>query len=205
MVEIKEIKREIEGLSNVDDSLKKFEASWLSHPKKDKRNQKKSSLFETFQKLSPEDQKEVNQQLVAFYETFNNLKYGQFTVGKIRTLSSALVEMKLLGLRSDLSGKRAKYLHEKVTDDKFHSISTVSEEVDEFHESLKTLEEQYDNINDIIIQKLSLEHSLAMMEHPHGRNLKNLKAQSEKRREIVRNMARHFILMQEIRKKPTSP
>jgi hypothetical protein len=213
MIELKEIKRDIEKLPDVANQLKDFELSWLAHPKKNARIQKKSALFEVMKQLPAKEKKHINEKLIAFYTQFESLRSASFTKEKLHSISSTLVEMKLSKFRNSSlqdgqkaqTTKREEYLQSKVLNDDFHSLGTVIDEVKNFHSNLESLEVQYEEINDLLYKQLVLEYSLKAMSGSHKKNLSNLKISSKKRKELVHVMGRAFIDMQKMRKKPLKP
>ncbi len=214
MVEIRVIKREIESLPDISEQLTSFKDAWFAHPHKKKakgkKRAKKNALHQIFDGLEQKQQEELSQKLVAFYSTFDKLEAASFTTQKLRTLSSALVEMKLGEFRNSqrlegqsmLETKRSEFLQNKVLNDDFHGLSTVIREVKNFHSNLEMLEVQYEEINDLLYKQLILEYSLKAMDTPHKKRLHNIKKASHKRKELVRVMGRAFIDMQKMRKKP---
>tara|TARA_Y100000310_G_C20553934_1_gene749563 strand:+ start:463 stop:1104 length:642 start_codon:yes stop_codon:yes gene_type:complete len=213
MIELKEIKRDIEKLPEVAKQLQDFELSWLSHPKKNTKTRKKSALFEVMKQLPQKEQNHLNEKLVAFYSQFESLKSANFTKEKLHSISSALVEMKLSNFRnaslekgqSAVETKREVYLKSKVLNDDFHSLGKVIDEVKNFHSNLESLENQYEEINALLYKQLVLEYSLKAMDAPHKKRLQAIKKSSHKRKELVRVMGRAFIDMQKMRKKPLKP
>ena len=92
-MEIKELKKEIDSLSNVNKVLLNFKKSWL---KKIKANTNQDFPF--LQELDEGVKEEINDYLVSYQKIFGELKYAQFINEKLSSLAHYLIELKLISV-----------------------------------------------------------------------------------------------------------
>ena len=217
-MQLKELKREIEDLPNLDDNLKSFQDNWLSPFLTNNGNLKineKNSHHKVLKKLSLEEQQELNLKLKTFYKMFDSLKYGQFTNNKMHVIGKALIELKLMNFQaqsypdglqnSSHVGSKYNYITNKVLSDDFNGLRPVISEIKEFDFNLQRLEEIYQEINQYLYEKLPLEHSVLIMDKPHDKHFKSLKDVSKRRKRLIKNLGINFISLQnEMRKRPNS-
>ena len=166
----------------------------------------KSKAHQILEHLNAEEQKQLHDKLVKCYNSFENLKNGNSTHQKMRGISNAITEIKLLNFQSKNNGSQIKdsvvmqgkvdYLSNKILKDDFHGFQTTIEEVKGFDNHLTKLASIYDEINLFLSQKLSLEHSVALLEMPHRKYLASLKKTSEQRKDIIKNLGDHFLELQ---------
>ena len=217
-MQLKELKREIEDLPNLDDNLKSFQENWLSPFLTNNGNfniDEKGSHHKVLKKLSSEEQQELNLKLKTFYKMFDSLKYGQFTNNKMHAIGKALIELKLMSFQaqsyptslqnSSHIGSKYNYVTSKIISDEFSGIRPVINEIKEFDFNLQRLEEIYQEINQYLYDKLPLEHSILIMDKPHGKHFKGLKDVSNRRKRLIKQLGINFISLQnEMRKRPSS-
>lgn len=206
-MDLREIKRELEDLSNIDSDMKAFQQNWLtpflSNSKKSIKI-KRDSPFEAIKKLDKSDLEDLNQKILTFYKNFEHLSSGKVTNDKIRVLTRAVIEMKLIDFQvqnrslreSSLLKSKLQHLYEKILQDDFNSLSIAISEVKEFDQNLTIIENIYQEINDYVCKKLPLESSVAIMQLPHKHYLQNLKETSQKRKLLVKELGEQFLKLQ---------
>lgn len=219
-MQLKELKKEIENLPDIDEHLKSFSESWLepflSNTGNYKFNQRKKHL-KSLKKLTNEEQLEINEKIKTFYKIFESLKFGQITSNKMHTIGRSLIELKLMSfqlqnstengnfLMNSGTGKKYNYVTNKIIDDDFNGIKPIINEIKEFDFNLLRLEDIYKEVNQYLYNKLPLEHSVILMNKPHGNHFKKLKDVSKRRKRLIKDLGINFIaLQQEMRKRPKS-
>jgi len=206
-MDLRQIKRELEELSNIETDMKSFQQNWLtpflSNSKKSIQI-KRNSPFEAIKELDKVELEDLNHKILTFYKNFDHLNLGKFTNDKIRVLTRAVIEMKLIDFQvqtrsireSSVLKAKLQHLYQKILQDDFNSLSIAISEVKEFEQNLSIIENIYQEINDYVCKKLPLESSVAIMQLPHERYLKSLKATSQKRKELVKELGTHFLNLQ---------
>ncbi len=225
-MQLKELKREIEALPNLDKELQGFQENWvkpfLSQSGKNKITDKNSPLH-ALNDLKQGEQEEVHSMILDAHSQFDELKYGQFTNVKMQSLAKAMIDLKLLEFQYKNSGdagkdskeemvksltasSKYKYLTSKVLHDEFGSLQKTIHEIKAFDSQLQRLEETYNEVNQYLYQKLPLEHSVGLMDMGHKDNLKNLKMASRRRKALIKKLGKNFIALQnQLRGRGQSP
>jgi len=206
-MDLREIKRELDDLSNIETDMKSFQDNWvmpfLSNSHKTIKI-KRDSPFQILKDLNKTEQEDLNHKIETFYKNFDNLNSGKVTNDKLRVLTRAVIEMKLIDFQvktinlreSSMLQAKLQHLYHKILKDDFNSLSIAINEVKEFDHNLHVIESIYQEVNDYLCQKLPLEDSLAIMQLPHQRYLKKLKVTSNKRKELLKQLGTHFLDLQ---------
>lgn len=194
-MEIKELKKEIDGLTRVDKSLNGFKESWL---KKIQSNTNKEQLF--LQELDEGDKKEINGYLEAYQKIFNQLSYAKFTQEKLSSLAQCLIELKLTSLNGDRN--KPKMLVNKFIKDDFLGLKQLVDELNQFDFNLKNLNLIYEKTNQLLLQKMPLEYSVALLDGAHKNHLNSLFLTSQKQKKLLKGLGKEFIsLAKDMKKK----
>lgn len=194
-MELKELKKEINGLADINKILFKFKDAWL---KPIKENTNKQFLF--LQKLDQETKKEINALLSSHQKIFDQLKYAQFINEKLSSLAHYLIELKLSFLNRD--EKKSKVLINKFINDDFLKLKNLVDEASQFGFNLKNLRQVYGKVNKILLQSIPLKHSLIFMDSSHKSHLNSLFLASRKQKKLLGILGKEFIsLVREMKKK----
>lgn len=185
-MELKELKKEINSLTGVDKILSKFKNSWLKQIRPNTNQQ-----FPFLQELDEETKKETNNHLFAYQKIFNQLGYVRFTQEKLSSLVQYLIELKLTTLNKDKN--KSKILLNKFINDDFLKLKGLVDEVNQFGFNLKGLKQIYNQVNQMLLQNISLEHSVALMDSPHKNYLSSLFLISKKQKKLLKILGKEFI------------
>lgn len=173
-MELKELKREIDGLADVNKSLSRFRKAWVKGVDKKAR-------------------KEVKTHLSSYRQILEQLKYAQFTHEKLSSLAQYLIELKLASLNGD--NYKPRVLVKKFVKDDFLNLRLMVDETNQFEFNLNSLKQIYEQVNQILGQKLPLEQRVALMSGPHREALNNLLLTSKKQKKLLKILGREFILL----------
>lgn len=212
---LKEIKREIDSLSSVDEDISKFQKSWLkpflSNSGKTL-NVKHNLPFLVLNNLDKGNQTELNLMLKEFQEKVPLLKSLSYTNNKIRNITHILTEIKLLEFQAESYGEdlanskelktKLKFFNNKLLNDDFNSLNTTINEVKAFDQRLSEIHQSYEEINEFLCQNLPLEDSVSIMELPHKNIMKRMRNNSQKRKNLVKELGQHFLVIQRKLTKP---
>ena len=167
---------------------------------------KHDSPLLVLQNLAKSEQMELNQMLRKFYKDFQILKNSSYTNHKIRNIAHVLTEIKLLEFQAESYGEDLSYSKElktklnffnnKLLNDDFNSLNTTINEVKAFDQHLNDVNQSYNVINEFLCRNLSLEDSLQIMGLPHKNIIKSMRNNSQKRKEIVKELGHHFLTIQ---------
>ncbi len=194
-MEIKELKKEIDGLSNINKALLGFKKSWL---KKIKANSNQEFPF--LQELDERVKGEINNYLVSYQKIFGELKYAQFINEKLSSLAHYLIELKLTSLNGDKV--KPKILVKKFVNDDFLNLRQLVDEVNQFGFNLDSLKEVYDQVNGKVLENVSLEPSVVLMDAPHKEYLSSLFLICRKQKRLLKSLGKEFIsLTKEMKRK----
>ncbi|MFH1682457.1 MAG: hypothetical protein ABIA37_01550 [Candidatus Woesearchaeota archaeon] len=194
-MELKELKKEIDGMERVDLLLLKFKKSWLKQIKPNTNKQ-----FPFLNKLDAKTRKQLNVNLETHQKVFNQLRYARFTQEKISSLAHYLIELKLASFNGDT--KKPQVLINKFINDDFLKLTNVINEVDQFEFNLTNFKQIYDGVNNLVSEQLTLEESLLFMGAAHQEHLAALFQISQKQKKLLKSLGTEFIaLVKEMKKK----
>ena len=196
---LREIRKEVHSLPNIEKDLKNFKDSWI------KPFRKNTNLHLSFLKnLDKGTKKELNQKLLQLQSTFKNIEESQVINNKLQHYSRYLIEMKLSTFNGD--EMKSEVLSNQMLNDDFMSIKNTITEVKSFAGRVENLQQQYEEVSELLHQNLSLDQIIFFMDLPHKKYLKSLLKTSEKQQKIVRQIGRHFIALTkqtQLRKTPS--
>ncbi len=185
-MKLRELKREIDSLKNVDKTIVEFRTSWL---KKIKRNT--NQHFPFLLELDKGIKKEVNNNLFSYQKIFSEFRHSHFTQEKLSSLAKYLVDLKLASINEDK--KKSKLLIDKFIKDDFLNLKKVVSEVSDFDFNLKNMKTIYDQTNKIIVKELQLEESVIFMDASHKDHLNSLLLVSKKQKKLLKVLGKEFI------------
>ncbi|MBI2146768.1 hypothetical protein HYU22_05515 [Candidatus Woesearchaeota archaeon] len=183
-MELRELKKEVQGLPDVRQNLQDFHTHWIKPLRG-----KPSSI--SLQSTSPQSRKELTKRLLKAQETITSLHEGELITQKLQQYARHLIELKLTTFNGDT--QKSKVITHLLLHDKFLSLTQTIAQIKAYNESLAELQQQYQEINEMVHQNVSLEEALYFMELPHARYLQNLIKLGEKQKALVRDLGRHFV------------
>ncbi len=185
-MELRELKKEVHRLPSVDENLRLFRESWI-RPLRETSNHHLPFLKE----LDEETKKELNWRLHTLKSIFNNLQAGQMLNDKLKDHARNLIELKLTTFNGDR--RKSEVLTNQFLNDDCLNIKQTIKDVQEFGEDVRELAVQYQEINELLQKKLSLEEVLFYLDLPHKLYLYNLSRTAQKQKTIVQELGRHFV------------
>jgi len=194
-MELREIKKEVHNLLDIETDLKNFNDCWVKPLKKNN-----NSHLPSLKDLDPEIKAELNQKLLQIQKHLKQIETSQLINEKLKSYSRYLIELKLTTFNNDQD--KSKMLTNQLLNDDFLNLKQTIIDVKSFGKNVQAISEHYHKINDLLHEKLSLEEILAFTNLPHKRYLYNLIKTSRKQKNIVRDLGNHFVsLTREIRLK----
>ncbi|MBU0456991.1 MAG: hypothetical protein ABH824_02200 [Nanoarchaeota archaeon] len=185
-MDLKELKKETQKLDNIKEDIENFQENWV---KVIKSNTNKKFPF--LKNISADVKKEINTMISELQNNINQIKYDQAINEKLRQYSYYLIELKLTTLNGNKS--KSQFITNQLINDDFFKLQNTINDIKLFEENVKKLSGQYDEINMLLQKELSLDEALYFMEHSHKIYLNNLIKTSQKQKNIVRHLGRHFI------------
>lgn len=185
-MELRELKKEAHRLSDINENLKLFRENWL-RPLRETSNRHLPFLKE----LDEETKKELNWRLHTLKSTFDNLQSGQMLNDKLKDHAHDLIELKLTTFNGDR--RKSEVLTNQFLNDDCLNIKQTIREVQEFSDDVQELSVQYQEINELLQKKLSLEEVIFYLDLPHKLYIYNLSRTAQKQKTIVRELGRHFV------------
>lgn len=187
-MDLKEIKKEVNELENVQETLKNFQDSWVRPLRQN------NAHLPFLKKLSGEAKEELNSRLLTLQDNVEQIQSSQLIHDNLRHHSYSLVELKLCAINGDKN--KAKMLASQLSS-KDYGIKNTINQIRSFQENVSQLSEQYEVINQLLQKHLSLEEMVYFMQLPHKKYLRSLLKTSEQHQKIVRDLGRHFITIAE--------
>jgi len=185
---LRELKKEIDQLADVHESVSKFEQHWIK-PLRSNTNKHLPFLND----LSDKQKRELNHKLAKSKHLLEEIKSSHLLKGKLQTYARYLIELKLTTINQNHS--KAKYITNHLLNDEYLGLSNSIADIKKFSDDVKELESHHLEIGEYLEQNLNLEHALIFMELPHYRYLVNLLQTAKDHNRIVRDIGRHFIKM----------
>jgi len=193
-MDIKQLKKEIGSLPNIENLLSEFEHHWF-RPIQKNTNQNHPYL----QDLETNHKKELNYKLRQLKKSLNELRYGQIVNHKLASLAHNLVELKIASLTNDY--RKARRLLNTFLKDPHLSIKQLIFEVPYLESQLELLHNSYTRILDDLSKKLPLEHRV-LLDGEHKAAVKKLRAIPKKQKKYLGLVGNHFIsLTRDLKKK----
>jgi len=193
-MQLRQLKKEIDGLSHVHKTLVEFKSSWIKQIKPNTNQQ-----FPFLQELDEKTKKRINNHLSAYPKLFQELKYVQFTQEKLAALAQYLIELKVTSLNGDTN--KPQVLVNKFIHDDYLKLKNVVDEVHQLEFNLNNLDLMYNKVNRLLLRNLPLEHSIAFMDAPHKNYLNSLLLVSQKKKRLLRDLGQEFISLTKQMKK----
>ena len=179
MMDLRAVKREVESLANVEESLEKLEECWL----------KPSSPF--LQNLSEKDKEELDRKLTAVGRSIKAIKEGQRINEKLRHYACYLIELKLTTLNGDKD--KSVLITNRLLNDEFLNFQRTIAEINAFNVQVNGLNDSYQQANEWLQNKLTLEESLEFMDRPHKLHLQTVLRTAEKQKVAIKQLGEQFI------------
>ncbi len=185
-MELRELKKEVQNLPSIQENLKRFQENWI-RPLRSNTN----SHLPFLQKVDPLTRKEINQRLGKLNKTFEELESSQLINEKLQQYARQIVELKLTTFNGNT--QKFKSITNSLLNDEFLSMKNTLADINAYEENLSRLSEEYNHINELLQQKLSLEETIFYLDLPHKLYLHNLLKISKDHKIIARDLGRHFI------------
>ena len=176
---LREVKKEVESLANVDDSLRKFQENWIGVD---------SPLLND---LAKNDKTELQRKLKDFEKHFKTLSDGQQINEKLRHYAKYLIELKLTTFNGDK--QKSMVITNRILNDDFLSLQNTLNEVSNFQDKVDHFSASYDHINMWLAERLTLENSLLFNEQSHKLQFKILMKTLEKQKKVIRKLGQEFV------------
>jgi hypothetical protein len=185
-MDLRQIKKEVEGLPDINATLKQFQNQWIK-PIRKNTNQHISFVNQ----FNHEDKQEINNKLLELNESVSQIKNSQVIHDKLKHYARYLIELKLTTFNDN--HEKSKVITNRLINDEFLNINGTIREVKSFHNHVNSLHSQYHEVNELLHKKLSLEEAVMFMELPHYRYLKTLLKLADDHKVITRNIGRHLV------------
>ena len=185
-MDLRQIKKEVEGLPDINATLKQFQNQWIKPIRK---NTNQHVPF--VNKLNRNDKVEMNEMLLGLNDSILNIKSSQVINEKLKHYARYLIELKLTTFNNDHA--KSKTITNQFINDEFFNIKGTIREVKNFDNHVNNLHQQYHEVNQLLHKKLSLEETVMFMELPHYRYLNSLLKIAGNHKKIIRHIGRHLV------------
>jgi len=193
-MELRELKKEIDGLGQINKTLKNFRNSWVKQIKPNTNQQ-----YPFLQELEEKTKKRINNHLSVSPKLFQELEYVQYTQEKLASLAHYLIELKLTSLNGEEN--KPQMLVNKFVNDDYLKLKNLVDEVQQLEFNLNSLKLLYGRVNRLLLRNLPLEHSIAYMDAPHKNHLNSLLLIAQKQKKLLKIIGKEFIVLTKQMKK----
>lgn len=187
-MEIKELKKEVESLTNLSADLKKFQESWIQPLRKNSNHH-----LPFLRELDENTKQKLQLKLTSLQPIINQIHSSQTIQDKLKQYSRYLVELKLSTFNGDK--EKSKVISHQVLNDDFLNLKTTLSEVKLLEASLNHLHQEYQEINQMVSKCLTLDDALFFMNLPHQKYLNNLLQTSKRQQELSNRIGTHLIAL----------
>ncbi|MBS3124189.1 hypothetical protein J4437_06180 [Candidatus Woesearchaeota archaeon] len=183
-MDLRQIKREMEVLPNINLPLKKFHQEFI------RPLSASDTLFLSEMETSQRGVLRKNLNYAKVH--LNELAIGQHLNEKIRQQAHYLTELKLAAIQNDKS--KLIFLKKKLLRDDLFNFQGRLEEIKDLEMHLKSLNQNYETINNLLSSQLSLENSLIFLDYGHKAPLQNMNKLILKQKELICHLGKEFII-----------
>jgi len=187
-MDLRELKKEVQELINLEETTKKFRESWLK-PLKTNTNIHLPFL----QKLSPQIKEQLNRQLLDLKGTLDYVQNSQIVNQKLAHHAHHLIELKLTTFNGDQ--EKSKAITHTLLHDKLYNLKETIMQIQSLEEQLQQLQKGYETVNSFLEKNLPLEESLSFSEMPHKYHLSELLSTMQKQKRLVKDIGQHFVFL----------
>ena len=165
-MDLKEIKKDVEQLHNIEENLKNFQDNWIKPMKK---NSNQHLPF--IKKLDDNSKSQIHDKVLQLKNTFEEIKSSQMINEKLKHYSRYLIEMKLSTFNDNQ--EKSKVITHQFLNDDFMNLKGTLTQIKAFENNVNYLHQQYHEVNELLHKHLSLEEAVFFMEIPHLKYLNN--------------------------------
>jgi hypothetical protein len=187
-MELKEIRKEVESLHNIEENLKNFQNNWLKPIRKNSNNH-----LPFIKDLDQNAKAQLQQKLANLNNTIEEIKSSQMINEKLKHYSKYLIEMKLSTFNDNQ--EKSKVITHQFLNDDFMNLKNTLTQIKAFEGNVNYLHQEYHQINELLHKHLSLEEALFFMEMPHLKYLNNLLELAKNHQKISRNIGKNMIAL----------
>ena len=187
-MELKEIRKEVDSLHNIEENLKNFQNNWLKPIRK---NSNKHLPF--IKDLDDNAKAQLQQKLANLNNTIEEIKSSQMINEKLKHYSKYLIEMKLSTFNGNQ--EKSKVITNQFLNDDFMNLKNTLTQIKAFESNVNYLHQEYHHINELLHKHLTLEEALFFMEMPHLKYLNNLLELAKNHQKISRNIGKNMIAL----------
>lgn len=194
-MDLKELRKEVHSLPEINPNLQKFQENWIK-PLRANSNQRYPSL----RRLDAHSQKEVNEKMSALQKNLDSFKQCQMVNNKLCNYSHYLIELKLTTLNGDRN--KSKVIINRLLNDEFLKLENTIMDIQLLKEEAEKIRHAYNQINDILQEKLSLEETVFLQDSLHKKYLNCLLQTPSQQNKLIKQLGEHFVsLVKEIKSK----
>ena len=194
-MDLRELKKEVNSLSNLTEHLHNFQLAWI---KPIKTNTNKHLPF--LQNLPAQKKQEINTKLFFVQQKIQELEHAPVIHHKLQEYAQHLIELKL----TTLNGNKAKgsYLTNLLLKDEFLNTKNLLHDIKNLEKSIKSIVYKYHHINSLIQKEASLEEAVQFMHLPHQEHLQTLLISARKQKTVAKELGESFVsLAKQMRRK----
>ena len=186
MMELRELKKEVYELADLEKLSKNFQDNWIK-PIKSNTN----THLPFLQNLAAEIKLELNQRLKHLHENWEYIKSAQVINQKLAHHIRYLIELKLTTFNGD--SQKSKLITNSLLNDDFFNLKQTIHQVQELEKHLGEFSQGYQELNEFLHPHLSLEEGIFFSELPHQKHLQKLKDTSQQQKKIIKHLGNHFL------------
>jgi len=182
-MDLRELKKEVDGLQDLRNSLGKLHLEVLK-PLSELR-------LPFLQELHPEKRKTLHQKLYALTQTIAKIKQGQLLHEKLQQQARSLVDLKLASFSKDKN--KSKHLIKQMLHDDVFSLQGTMVEIQKMEQNIQLLSQQYDSVSQVLYQGLPLEDMLSADDLLKKSNVRGLQETVQMQKKLAQHLGRHFL------------
>lgn len=184
-MDLRELKKEVQSLPNLQEQLHQFQLSWA------KPLRARTSLLRAH--LDKTTQQELRKRLSKTTALFPALREGRLIQEKLQQQSRSLVELKLNTIQGNPA--RCRQLIQLLIKDPFLNLKQTLLEIEQLEHNVSLLMREYSQINTFLEGQLPLEGTLLYADLPHRQHVQNLQLAVQQQKKVSRKIAEQFVVL----------
>ena len=170
---IKDLKNEVNSLSDISKTLDEFKVSWIRPVKKHATNK----LFQT--------------KIKQLRHAVEDAKEGQIINQKLKTLAHHLVDLRITTITNDHK-TRSLVMH-RFLHDPFLHIKQLITDVNNYERQVQELQQLYTSIHHSVTEMLPLEDKISILDSHHQFTFQNILQTVQKQKQLLKLIGTHFL------------
>lgn len=187
-MDLRSLKKEVHELADIEKSIANFKDSWIK-PLRSNTN----SHLPFLKDLDGQTRKQLNKKVSLLQDKMSSVAAGQQINEKLKHYARYLIDMKLNLIQGN--EQKSMIITNRLLNDEVLNIKKTISEVQQLEVEVSDLLKQYEEVNSLLQQNISLDETIFFMDMPHKMFLYNLQKTAQQQKRIVRQIGKNFVVL----------